>query len=76
MTTATEAEKPTKSKGKKAVVPAKSEYLKPADANIFAQRVEKKAYELYQKRGCQNGHDCDDWFEAQKLVEAEMITGK
>ena len=76
MTTATEVEKAVKSKGKETAVPAKIENVKLADANIFAQRVEKKAYDLYEKRGCQNGHDCDDWFEAEKLVEAEMIAGK
>ncbi len=31
--------------------------------------VEKKAYDLYEKRGREHGRDQDDWFEAQKLVE-------
>lgn len=30
--------------------------------------VEKKAYELYEKRGCGHGHDQEDWFEAERLV--------
>lgn len=47
-----------------------------ADANVFGQRVEKKAYELYEGRGCQPGHDWDDWFAAEKIVEADMIAGK
>lgn len=40
----------------------------------YAQRIEKKAYELYERRGRLDGHDLDDWFEAQKIVETEMIT--
>ncbi|MCR4336727.1 MAG: DUF2934 domain-containing protein [Candidatus Omnitrophica bacterium] len=56
--------------------PTRFESEKRVDANVFAQRVEKKAYELYQKRGCQDGNDWNDWFEAEKEVEAEMIAGQ
>lgn len=45
-------------------------------SNAFAERVEKKAYELFEKRGGQHGSDWQDWFEAQRLVEEEMITEK
>ena len=44
------------------------------DANNFEQRVEKKAYDLYVKRGFKDGYDWDDWFKAQKAVEAEINT--
>ena len=55
--------------------------LKPAagrsaNDHIYAQRVEKKAYELYETRGRQDGHDWNDWFEAERIVEQEMISGK
>ncbi|MBI5415413.1 MAG: DUF2934 domain-containing protein [Candidatus Omnitrophica bacterium] len=43
---------------------------------IYAQRVEKKAYELYEKRGCRHGCDWQDWFEAERIVEQEMISGQ
>jgi hypothetical protein len=59
-----------------AAAQATPESGRAADPNVFAQRVEKKAFELYEKRGCQNGRDCDDWYEAEKIVEAEMIAGK
>ncbi len=73
----TETEKvAVKIKGNGKAARAKTETKKFVEANVFAQRVEKKAYELYEKRGCQNGHDCDDWFEAEKIVETEMIAGK
>jgi len=48
----------------------------PVSPAIFAERVEKKAYELFEKRGCQNGCDWDDWFQAEKIVEGEMIAGQ
>jgi len=34
--------------------------------------VQKKAYELYQKRGCTPGNDLADWLEAEKLVKEEL----
>ena len=39
------------------------------DFNAFARRVEKKAYELWQKKGCSHGNDWADWFEAEKAVK-------
>jgi hypothetical protein len=38
--------------------------------------VEKKAYEIYQNRGYQDGHDHEDWLKAEKIVEAKMIADK
>lgn len=35
-------------------------------------RVAKKAYEIYERRGCCHGCDLDDWLEAERLVLAEM----
>jgi hypothetical protein len=32
------------------------------------EAIQKKAYELYEKRGCCSGHDQDDWLEAEKTV--------
>ena len=31
-------------------------------------RIEKLAYELYQRRGRQDGHDRQDWLEAERLT--------
>jgi hypothetical protein len=52
----------------------KSESEKPVDADSFARRVEKKAHEFYEKRGCGHGHDWEDWFEAEKAVEGKIST--
>lgn len=69
-------EKAVKNKNNVKTVQTKSECGECVDAVIYAQRVEKKAYELYEKRGCEGGHDWDDWLEAEKIVEQEMIAGK
>ena len=40
-----------------------------AEENL--ERIRTRAYELYEARGCEDGHDQEDWIEA----EAE-ITGR
>ena len=34
-------------------------------------RIEKLASELYQQRGCRDGHDHEDWLEAERLAPAQ-----
>ena len=34
--------------------------------------IRTRAYELFEQRGCENGHDLDDWLQA----EAELIAKK
>jgi len=34
----------------------------------FNQKVAEKAYELYLARGCENGHDVEDWIQAEQIV--------
>lgn len=34
--------------------------------------IRKKAYELYQKRGCKPGHSMDDWLEAERIVKQKQ----
>jgi HSP20 family protein len=38
--------------------------------NDFINNIEKRAYELFELRGRENGHDLDDWFKA----ETELFT--
>ena len=33
--------------------------------------IEKKAYELYEKRGRKAGHSMDDWLEAERIVKGK-----
>lgn len=34
--------------------------------------IQKKAYELFEKRGGTPGNEFDDWLEAEKLVKEEL----
>ncbi|MBF0569242.1 MAG: DUF2934 domain-containing protein [Candidatus Omnitrophica bacterium] len=43
--------------------------MTPAD---FIDRVQCRAYELFEKRGYYNGNDMGDWFEAERIVRAEL----
>jgi Protein of unknown function (DUF2934) len=36
------------------------------------ERIAKVAYELYEKRGRQDGHHDKDWLEAERLVKARI----
>lgn len=45
---------------------------KQIDFNLYTRMVEQKAYELYEKRGCGDGNDWEDWFQAEKLIEEEL----
>ena len=37
------------------------------------ERIAKKAYELYEKRGRQAERDVEDWLQAEQLVRKDMI---
>ena len=32
---------------------------------MLEERIRLRAYELYEARGCQDGHDLDDWLQAE-----------
>ena len=34
--------------------------------------IAKRAFELYEARGCQNGHDVEDWLRAEQELEEEQ----
>jgi|GEM_PF-1620217 hypothetical protein len=39
----------------------------------FNARVARKAYELFQARGGDEGRDVEDWLEAERLVKEELL---
>jgi hypothetical protein len=41
----------------------------------FYARVAKKAYELFEQRGGDHGHDVDDWLKAERMVVEELRQG-
>lgn len=38
----------------------------------FIQLVQKKAYEIYERRGCQPGNGLEDWLNAERLVKEDL----
>jgi hypothetical protein len=35
------------------------------------ERIAQRAHELYEARGCHDGRDQDDWFQAEKEIDRE-----
>ena len=40
----------------------------PAAPSADAGDVAQVAYTLYEQRGCEHGHDVEDWLEAERIV--------
>lgn len=45
----------------------------PQENKPAAEDVRKKAYELFEKRGREPGHELEDWFNAEKLVMSAKV---
>ncbi|MDZ4853703.1 MAG: DUF2934 domain-containing protein [Nitrospirota bacterium] len=41
----------------------------------LSEWINRRAYELYELRGGDHGHDAEDWFEAERQIRAEVATG-
>ena len=39
-------------------------------------RIARRAHEIYEARGGQDGRDLDDWLQAEREVDAEIDEGK
>ena len=37
------------------------------------ERIRQRAFELFQLRGCQDGHDFDDWMQAEAEVRGRPL---
>jgi hypothetical protein len=46
--------------------------MDPRADSAVRERIARKAYDLYQQRGWTDGHDLDDWFEAERIVLSEL----
>ncbi len=47
-----------------------------ADEKAIHEMIEKKAYEIYEKRGMGHGKDLDDWLEAELIIKGKMRNKK
>ena len=43
-------------------------------ANVTHSDVARRAYDLYLARGCEHGHDVDDWTQAERELRAPSTT--
>ena len=76
MTTLQDILKPQVKTKKKAPASAAANNLQvPISLEELYRKVQQKAYELYEKRGCSLGYECQDWLEAERLIEAESKKG-
>ena len=49
----------------------------PSFNNVeFYARVARRAYDLFERRGREEGHDVEDWLEAERLVKDELLQQK
>jgi hypothetical protein len=39
----------------------------------YHARIARKAYDLFERRGRNEGHDVEDWLEAERLVKEELL---
>ena len=44
----------------------------PLANSIPDEDIAKRAFELYEARGRQNGHDVEDWLQAEQELEGEQ----
>jgi hypothetical protein len=45
----------------------------PASTVDIDERIRQRAFELFQLRGCQDGHDFDDWMQAEAEVRDKPL---
>jgi hypothetical protein len=57
-------EQPVKSPGHDTATPA----VNGSPPSDIRSRIEKLAYQLYERRGCRHGDDWKDWLEAERLT--------
>jgi hypothetical protein len=47
--------------------------VKSSTAHLH-DRVAALAYSIYERRGCQHGHDVEDWIQAEKAILEEIAS--
>ena len=47
---------------------------RPQPATVTNGEIARRAYDLYLARGCEHGHDVDDWWQAERELRASSTT--
>ncbi|HEY6250839.1 MAG TPA: DUF2934 domain-containing protein [Candidatus Angelobacter sp.] len=55
---------------KKPVLTAHSQEVSEAE---LGEKIHRRAYQLYEDRGRQDGHDLEDWLQAEAELRPEQI---
>ena len=46
--------------------------LPKVDLRTYINELNRRAFEIYQQKGATDGHDWDDWFQAEKEVKKKF----
>jgi hypothetical protein len=55
--------------GHSPILTAKTLAIEPSQN--LEEEIRRRAYELYEERGCEDGHDLDDWLRAEAEITAK-----
>ena len=49
--------------------------LAPAAASALSveEQIRQRAYQLYEQRGCEHGHDVEDWLMAERELGGQAV---
>ena len=47
-------------------------FTTPLTEKIREEDIARRAFQLYEARGCQSGHDVEDWLEAERELQEEQ----
>src|SRR6266852_4487927 len=68
------AKAPRRRAGKVVTMPTAESNVLAGDqsANLPDHDIARRAYELYERRGREHGHDLDDWLQVERELQDEM----
>ena len=50
---------------------AAASYNQAVSGEDLQRRIQEKAYELFERRGCIHGNDLNDWLEAERIIKSQ-----
>lgn len=53
--------------------PGRQDKRQPLDSPTIEEAIRLRAYELFEERGRENGHDQEDWLRAEEEVTGKKI---
>ena len=50
-------------------IPSAPKEIKPTTSEVIQEKIRRRAYELYELRGREDGHDIEDWLRAESELD-------